>query len=145
MEKHHIYTISRNKNPILVLNNNITTWDHQLMISLHSTDNNIPKFFTEVWDWHLTKTARILDNKLHETDPTSSKSFNREGIREINDIWDRTRCQELWINNKWKSKNIFLFKIGIRVFRISHPNDGFFSAHFFSKYRWNHIHFIVFG
>ena len=48
MEKHHIYTISRNKNPILVLDNNITTWDHKLMISLHSTDNNIPKFFTEV-------------------------------------------------------------------------------------------------
>ena len=86
MEKHHIYAISCNKNPILVLDNNITAWNHQLMISLHSTDNDIPKLSTEVRDWHLTKTARILDNKLHETDPTSSKSFDREGIREINDI-----------------------------------------------------------
>ena len=48
MEKHHIYTISRNKNPILVLDNNITAWNHQLMIPLHSTDNDVTKFFTKV-------------------------------------------------------------------------------------------------
>lgn len=77
----------------------------------------------------LTETTGIFDNKLHQVDPSPENRSTESafGKSMIFEIARAARSSGLTISRK--SKNIFLFKIGIGIFRISHSNDGFFSAH----------------
>ncbi len=83
----------------------------------------------------------MTTNSTRLTRPPANRSTERAlGNRRI---WDRTRCQEFWVNDKWKSE-YFLFKIGIRSIQ-DFTRTMVSLAPIFWQVPLNHIHFIVLG
>ena len=132
MKKHHVYTVTCNKNPILILEDHIPTWNHELMIALNGTNDNITKLFTEINNRHLTNITINSNLEFHQTNQTTCKTLNRKSIWEVDDISDSTSCKEFGIDNKRKSENIFFFKVRVGILRIANTDDGFLGTHFFS-------------
>ncbi|CEW66207.1 Uncharacterised protein [Streptococcus pneumoniae] len=130
MEEYHIDTVTSDKDSIFILYSHVTAWNDNLMLPLYRTDNDITKFFTKIRNGHLAKTAGGLDDKFHEANASTSKAFDRQGVGEVNDIRDSAGSQELRINDKRKTENILFLEIRVRIFRVPHPNDSFFSSHF---------------
>ena len=77
MEEHHINTVTSDKDSIFVMYGHITTWDDNLMIPLYGADNDVAKFFPEIRNGHLAKTASGFDDKFHEANASTSKAFDR--------------------------------------------------------------------
>ena len=94
-----VHPIAGDKDLIIWLQNKVTIWNGQFILSLDGTDNDIAIFLPKLEEAHLAKVAIGLDFKLHQGNATICKMLYRQGIGEINAICDIAGCQQFRIDN----------------------------------------------